>query len=191
MANDKQTELTAQLKRLEARTAKVRAELDAELARPVVPEGWTDVGTPPHDCATVRLYYEARGRRLVAPAYYNIETGEWYIDESSTGAAMVQIHGKPICWQRCPADWLADWLAPKPTEAVAKYPRYFRHRTRFWDGVTAYIRTDDAAMGVVVDRDGKERTPFPDGGLADEAVRRGEWLEITAAQAEAMVETWV
>ena len=71
-----------------------------------------------------------------------------------------------------------------------RFPRYFTsaNPNGFADG-TAYIRWDSTTKAVLVGLDGTadERSWWPLAHVLDR-VRRGEWKEISAAQAAALVE---
>lgn len=154
------------------------AAIDAQLARPALPEGWTAADMPPSkfkcviivDGADALKDDPADGRW--AMAFHDGTEWCW------PGAWDCAFKGCVFAWREIPADWLAT---------PAKYPRYFRHRVTIGNNI-AYVRFDGDGAGYCIRFDGSEHRPCNwDEDEADSFVRNGVWLEITAAEAEAMV----
>jgi hypothetical protein len=192
------TELTAERERLQKgceaaqRTyddwqARIVA-IDAELARPQLPEGWTPVSELPAegDVTNYRVLLHgwqsatrSRGDDYEAVAWYSHLGEQWNHPHSGERVAETVVAYKPLS---------LDWIAPAKPEP--KYPRYFRHVDKIGSNI-AYVRFDSPGIeyGACVRFDGTVDASGPcwSEERADKLVSNGDWLEITAAEAEAMV----
>lgn len=156
------------------------AEIDAQLARPVLPAGWVDASEPPkygrYVLALVRRPPLVPDRERVIIAFFG-DDGVWRLPMNADRINMPA--GFPIlAWRELPDDWLAP--------AEARYPRYFKSTEDTWP-LSAYVRIDGEDKGVCVRRDGTERQFIGSEKHAETYAAAGDWREITAAEAEAMV----
>ena len=76
-----------------------------------------------------------------------------------------------------------DWVKPEP-EA---FPQYYIHPTGFYDG-TAYLMRTSKNNYECVGEDGKSQRFIVWENYCDEYVRDGSWLQVTQAEAEALLD---
>lgn len=168
---------------IDERAARIAA-IDAELAKlPVLPEGWIPASEPPKGVRDYRNVeallncYHWAGTEAKRVAWFDSDTSVWRHADCDSEGVYPPIDGTVACWREIPADWLA--AQPEP-----KYPRYFRHK-EYIEGDAAYMRFDIVAVNV--SREGHGTVSCCPIDRAEAWVNKGDWLEITEAEAEAMV----
>ena len=107
------------------------AELDAQLARPALPEGWTGAGEKlPRNKRNVEVLLDgwktahADDAHLYKRiAWWDAGTAQWRYptsDDDGGGSVFPRVAGEVACWRDIPADWLSPPAKSAEAEAMVK-----------------------------------------------------------------------